>query len=68
MFLANPNSPTGTVISRPQILELAERLPCPLLVDEAYVDFADTQCADLVAQNEKILVARTLSKSYSLAG
>ena len=50
------------------ILELAERLPCPLLVDEAYVDFADTNCVDLVAQNEKILVSRTLSKSYALAG
>lgn len=68
VLLANPNSPTGTVISRSQILELADRLPCPLLVDEAYVDFADEQCVDLVAQNEKILVSRTLSKSYSLAG
>ena len=43
-------------------------LPCPLLVDEAYVDFAETNCLSLVAENEKILVARTLSKSYALAG
>jgi histidinol-phosphate aminotransferase len=68
VFLANPNSPTGTVVARQQILELAKRLPCPLLVDEAYVDFADESCVDLVAQNEKIMVSRTLSKSYSLAG
>ena len=68
VFLANPNSPTGTVVSRSQVLELADRLPCPLLVDEAYVDFADEHCLDLVRQNEKILVSRTLSKSYSLAG
>ena len=47
------------------ILELAERLPCPLLVDEAYVDFAETNCVRLVAQNEKIMVSRTLSKSYA---
>ena len=67
-FLPNPNSPTGTMVSRQAVLELAERLPCPLLVDEAYVDFADFSCLDLVKQNEKILVSRTLSKSYGLAG
>jgi histidinol-phosphate aminotransferase len=67
-FLPNPNSPTGTMISREAILDLAERLPCPLLVDEAYVDFAECHCVDLVAKNEKILVSRTLSKSYGLAG
>jgi histidinol-phosphate aminotransferase len=68
VFLANPNSPTGTVVPRRQILEAAERLPCPLLVDEAYVDFAEEHCVDLVARHERIMVARTLSKSYSLAG
>jgi histidinol-phosphate aminotransferase len=67
-FLPNPNSPSGTVLSPDRILELADRLPCPLLVDEAYVDFADDNCLRLVAQNEKILVSRSLSKSYSLAG
>lgn len=67
-FLPNPNSPSGTVLSAERILELAERLPCPLLVDEAYVDFAETNCVKLVARNEKIMVSRTLSKSYALAG
>src|SRR3954463_15219323 len=68
VFLPNPNSPTGTMISREAVLSLAERLPCPLLVDAAYVDFADFSCVDLVARNEKILVSRSLSKSYGLAG
>ncbi len=68
VFLPNPNSPTGTMVSREAILEFAERLPCPLLVDEAYVDFANFSCVDLVAKNEKILVSRSLSKSYGLAG
>ena len=67
-FLPNPNSPSGTMISRERILQLADQLPCPLLVDEAYVDFAESNCVDLVAQNEKIMVSRTLSKSYGLAG
>ena len=68
VFLANPNSPSGTVVPPEAVLELAERLPCPLLVDEAYADFAETNCLDLVAKNEKIMVSRTLSKSYALAG
>ncbi len=67
-FLPNPNSPSGTMIPPEQVLELAERLPCPLLVDEAYVDFADTSCLPLVAQSERIIVSRSMSKSYSLAG
>ena len=68
VFLPNPNSPTGTMVSREAVQEFAERLPCPLLVDEAYVDFADFSCIDLVNENEKILVSRSLSKSYGLAG
>jgi histidinol-phosphate aminotransferase len=67
-FLANPNSPSGTMVPPPVVAELAATLPCPLLVDEAYVDFADSNCLSLVAENDKIMVARTLSKSYALAG
>ena len=68
VFLPSPNSPSGTVIAPEEILALAERLRCPLLVDEAYVDFAETSCLELVARSEKIMVARSLSKSYALAG
>ncbi len=68
VFLANPNSPSGTMIAPERVLELAEQLPCPLLVDEAYGDFAETNCMSLVAKNERIMVSRSLSKSYALAG
>ncbi len=68
VFLPNPNSPSGTVVPAGEVLRLAEALPCPLLVDEAYAEFAETNCLDLVRRSEKILVSRTLSKSYSLAG
>jgi len=68
VFLPNPNSPSGTMIPPERVLELADRLGCPLLVDEAYVDFAGCSCLSLVAQNEKIMVSRSLSKSYALAG
>jgi histidinol-phosphate aminotransferase len=68
VFLPNPNSPTGTMISREAIEKFAKQLPCPLLVDEAYVDFAEFSCVDLVAKHENILVSRSFSKSYALAG
>ena len=67
-FLPNPNSPSGTMIPPNDILKLAEALPCPLVVDEAYADFADENCMKLVEKCEKLIVCRTLSKSYSLAG
>jgi len=44
VFLPNPNSPSGTVVTPDEILQLADRLPCPLFVDEAYADFAETNC------------------------
>lgn len=67
-FLPNPNSPSGTLLTPERVLELAERLPCPLLVDEAYVDFAETDCLDLVKRSDKVLISRSFSKSYALAG
>ncbi len=67
-FLPNPNSPSGTMLSPDAVLRLAEQLPCPLLVDEAYADFAEWNCLSLVRESEKIMVSRTMSKSYALAG
>jgi histidinol-phosphate aminotransferase len=68
VLLPNPNSPSGSMLSPDEVLRIADSLDCPLVVDEAYVDFADQNCLDLVRQNERILVTRTLSKSYALAG
>ncbi|HEY2881035.1 MAG TPA: histidinol-phosphate transaminase [Pirellulales bacterium] len=67
-FLPNPNSPSGTMIPPARVRELAAALPCPLLVDEAYADFADTNCVALVKETDKVMVSRSLSKSYALAG
>jgi len=68
VLLPNPNSPSGTIIAKDDVAKIADTLPCPLVVDEAYVDFAPESCIDLVQQNENVLVTRTLSKSYGLAG
>ncbi|MCA9166686.1 MAG: histidinol-phosphate transaminase [Planctomycetales bacterium] len=67
-FLPNPNSPSGTLLSPEQIKQLADSMPCPLIVDEAYADFAETNCVELVKQCENVMVSRTLSKAYGLAG
>ena len=67
-IIANPNSPSGTVLPPERVRELASRIPCALVVDEAYGDFADTNCLGLVRENERVIVTRSFSKSYALAG
>lgn len=67
-FIANPNSPSGTMISSQEISRIASEVDGILVVDEAYADFADDNCLSLVEQHNNILILRTLSKSYSLAG
>jgi histidinol-phosphate aminotransferase len=67
--IANPNSPSGTVATRTQILELASRAPhAVLLVDEAYFHFHGETVVDLVGVVPNVVVARTFSKAYGLAG
>ncbi len=67
-YLANPNSPSGTCLPPAEVAKLAAALPCPLVVDEAYGDFAETHCIGLVADHPNVIVTRTLSKGYGLAG
>jgi histidinol-phosphate aminotransferase len=67
-IIANPNSPSGTLVPPARIAALAARLPCALVVDEAYGDFSDANCLDLVRRNDRVIVTRSFSKSYALAG
>jgi histidinol-phosphate aminotransferase len=67
-FVPNPNSPTGTVVSNAALEALAGELGGPLIVDEAYADFADTNALGLARRIANVIVTRSLSKSYSLAG
>jgi histidinol-phosphate aminotransferase len=67
--IASPNSPTGTVATREQILEVLRRAPhAAVLVDEAYYHFCGQTIIDLVGQIPNLIVARTFSKAYGLAG
>ncbi|MDX2494471.1 MAG: histidinol-phosphate transaminase [Desulfuromusa sp.] len=67
-FLTSPNAPLGFSFENAYIENLAERCVGILVVDEAYVDFTDVSAMELVKKYENIVVTRTLSKSYSLAG
>lgn len=67
--IANPNSPSGSIATRQQIIEIARRAPHAIvLVDEAYFHFYGETVLDLIATQPNILVTRTFSKAYGLAG
>jgi len=67
-FLTSPNSPLGFAFPLSYIEELAKNCGGLLVVDEAYADFADANALDLVKKYSNVVVTRTLSKSYALAG
>lgn len=67
--IANPNSPSGSIASRAQLLELARLAPqAVMLVDEAYFHFHGETVIDLIGSVPNLFVARTFSKAYGLAG
>ena len=74
VFVANPNNPTGTVVSKQELLDFANQIPANVLlvVDEAYIEFLDDP-ADFVSeirrgQKPNLLLMRTFSKIFGLAG
>ncbi len=68
IFIANPNAPSGTFVQPAKIAKLAKKTRGIVVVDEAYADFADDNCLSLAKRLANVIVLRTLSKSYSLAG
>ncbi len=70
-FLCNPNAPSGTLVSLEDIERLARAVSGILVIDEAYVDFAESEGASalpLIGRLSNLVVLRTFSKSFSLAG
>ncbi|OHB62201.1 MAG: histidinol-phosphate transaminase [Planctomycetes bacterium RBG_13_46_10] len=67
-IVCNPNAPTGSFIDVKELASLADELTGVLLIDEAYVDFAEVNCASLVRNFDNVIILRSMSKGYSLAG
>ncbi len=71
LYLCNPNNPTGTLTPTAAIRQALANKPkgCVLVVDEAYIDFCDAQsCVSWVKDHDDLLVLRTFSKIYGMAG
>jgi histidinol-phosphate aminotransferase len=69
VFLPNPNAPTGTVFPESEVRRLVESVPNGLaVIDEAYADFSGQTSLPLLDEYENVVVVRTFSKSYGLAG
>ncbi|MBN1508461.1 MAG: histidinol-phosphate transaminase [Sedimentisphaerales bacterium] len=67
-IVCNPNAPTGTCVPLEELASLATEIKGVLLIDEAYVDFAEFDCVSLAKDLANVIVLRSLSKGYSLAG
>jgi len=70
-YVVNPNNPTGTVTPKADLVWLVKNKPkgSVVIIDEAYQHFSDAEsCLDLVAQDQDVIVLRTFSKIYGMAG
>ncbi len=67
--VANPNNPTGTLVTPTELLQIANAAPqAAILVDEAYFEFCGQSVLRSVVELDNVFVARTFSKAYGLAG
>lgn len=69
LILCNPNNPTGNYNALADITAIAAAVECPVIIDEAYIEFADqASVTEVMAAYENIICLRTFSKAYGLAG
>ncbi len=68
IFIVRPNAPTGHMVDLAAIADLCQRSPGIVVLDEAYVDFADDNGLPLLTDHPNLIITRTFSKSLALAG
>ena len=68
IYLCSPNNPTGGTISRDNVERIVERARGLVIIDQAYVEFGGESYVDLASSGRPVLVTRTMSKAFGLAG
>jgi len=68
VFIVNPNNPTGNLLPREDLVRLAYDPKILLVVDEAYYEFSGVSLIDLVRERDNVMIFRTFSKAFGLAG
>lgn len=69
MFLCSPNNPTGNLLDKSQVLKILQRFDGIMVIDEAYIDFADDAgFVEQCSQFPKLVVMQTFSKAWGMAG
>ncbi|OKH26687.1 histidinol-phosphate transaminase [Hydrococcus rivularis NIES-593] len=68
IFLASPNPPVGKHLNRDYLEKTCAQSTAIVVIDEAYVDFSDENHLDFLQKYDNVIISRTMSKSYSLAG
>ena len=67
-YLCSPNNPNGRSLSRGAVEAIVSESPGYVVIDEAYAEFADRSDVDLLARSDRLVITRTLSKAFGLAG
>ncbi|MDU4855295.1 MAG: histidinol-phosphate transaminase, partial [Clostridioides difficile] len=68
VIVCNPNNPTGTILKREEIIKLLDSTNSLVVLDEAYMDFGEESMLSDVFKYDNLIVLRTLSKAFGLAG
>ena len=68
IYIDSPNNPTGFQFSKAEIQKIIKKFKGPIIIDEAYGEFSDYSVVNLVKNNDNLIVIRTFSKAFGLAG
>lgn len=68
VILCNPNNPTGTVLTKEEVRKIVKSTDALIALDEAYMEFGDESLIDEVMDYDNLLIVKTVSKAFSLAG
>lgn len=68
IYVCSPNNPTGSAASRAALERLIAGAPGVVMLDEAYAEFAEESRLDVTASSDRVIVVRTMSKAFGLAG